>query len=92
MMILHAIVAIIAGIAAHQTDPLIENLNTDSSTLRMMSRYGIGVIGNWPMFDLFMRFMGLSESDRRVANICYVISFTFFGVGVFIGRVVRSVS
>jgi hypothetical protein len=92
MMFLHAIVAIIAGIAAHQTDPLIEGLHTDSATLKLLARYGTGVLGNWPMFDLFLRFLGLDEAARQLANIGYIISFIFFGIGVFTGRVVRSVS
>ncbi len=92
MMFLHAIVAIVAGIAAHQLDPFIEGLHTDSENLKMMSRYGTGVLGNWPMFDLFLRFLGLDDAARRIANIAYLISFIFFGIGVFMGRVVRSVS
>ncbi len=91
-MFIQAIVAVIAGIAAHQTDPLIERLHTDSATLKLMSRYGVGVLGNWPMFDLCTRMLGLNEEQRRTANIGYIFSFIFFGIGVFIGRVVRSVS
>lgn len=91
-MFIQAIVAIAAGIAAHQADPLIENLHTDSTTLKLLSRYGTGVLLNWPMFDLFLKMFGLDEATRRLANLSYILSFVFFGIGVFIGRVVRSVT
>ena len=70
---------------------IIERLHTDSVTLRFMSRYGVGVVGNWPMFDLFLRAVGVSDEERHKANVAYLVSFVFFGIGVFLGRVVRSV-
>lgn len=90
-MFIQAIGAVIAGWLAHQLDPFIEGLHTDSALLRIMSRYGTGVLGNWPVFDLFLHALGLSEAERRKANVAFILSFVFFGIGVFIGRVVRSV-
>lgn len=87
-----SIMAIVIGVGLHQTEPLIEKLNTDSETLKLMSRYSVGVLGNIPTFDLFMRLLGLDKKTRLMALIAYVLSFVFVGIGVFLGRVPRNLN
>lgn len=86
------IFAVILGIVLHQTEPIILSLNTDSEMVRLLSRYGVGVIGTAPAFDLFMKMMGLDKKARLSALVAYFLGFIFVGIGVFLGRVPRNIN
>lgn len=89
-MLAHAVATTILGIFLHQTEPLIESMNTDSESLRLMSRYGIGVLGNLPAFNWFMKYIGIDVKTRRLVALAYVVSFVFLGIGVFAARALQS--
>lgn len=89
-MFAHALATSILGIFLHQTEPLIESMDTTSDSLRLMSRYGVGVLGNLPAFNWFMKYVGIDAKTRRLVNLAYVVSFVFLGVGVFAARVLQS--
>lgn len=89
-MIGHAIATAILGIFLHQTEPLIVALKTNSDSLKLMSRYGIGVLGNIPSFNAFMKYVGIEAQTRRLVLVVYVVSFVFLGIGVFVARVLQS--
>lgn len=87
-----AIFAVVWGIFLHQSEPFILALHTNSEVMRLMSRYGVGVIGTAPVFDIFMKLLGLDKKTRLMAMVAYFLSFIFVGIGVFIGRVPRNLN
>lgn len=90
-MIGQAIASASWGAMLHLSDFFIEAIRTDSAALKLFSRYGVGVLGNLPTFDLFLRYVGLDDKSRKLAHIAYVLSFVFLGIGVVVARTMRHI-
>ena len=86
-----ALATIVWRSGLHLTDFLIEAIRTDSGALKLFSRYGVGVLGNMPTFDLFLRYVGVEKRERKLALIAYVLSFVFLGIGIIVARAVRHI-
>lgn len=91
-MIPQLIVAIIAGVAAHQAKPFIERLDTTSQTVRNLSNYSIGYLAIGAVFEIFMMTTDLPRRDKWVVSAVFWLSGVFVGLGVFLGYVIDSVT
>ncbi len=78
-MILEAIVAILGGLAGHQSKRFTSELAPGWSNL---TEHGIGVMLLFPFFLIFYK--GLGKSKRRV-ELAYLLAAVFVGTGVALG-------
>lgn len=91
MSLIQAILAVAMGLGLHfVADPIIRLIKTDSDALKLLSRYGTGVLGTWPVVKCFLRQTNLDEEDRKAASNTFLLSFIFVGIGVFVARAMRS--
>lgn len=83
-MIAQLIVAIIAGIAAHQTKPFIEGLDTKSETVKNLSNYSVGYLTIGAVFEIFLMTTDIPRRDKWVVSAIFWLSGVFVGLGVFL--------
>lgn len=84
------ILGVIAGIAAHQTKPLIDELDTDSQTVRNLSSYSVGYLAIGIVFEVSLLVYGIDRDNRHKARAAFWLSGVFVGIGVFLGYVLDS--
>lgn len=82
------LVAMLMGIGLHQTKRIIESLDTETDTVPRFASYGVGYVGVYPLFALYLRLHGMSKEDRQIAAAGYWIAGVMVGIGVFIGYVI----
>lgn len=82
--------SIIAGLAAHQFRPMVENLNTDSQTVKNLANYSIGFIAIGVVYECALRVFDLPDESRHKASAAFWLSGVFTGIGVFLGYVLDS--
>lgn len=76
-------IAILAGLALHQTEKIVAGLDTDSVTIKRLCRYAIGILGTKPVYEAMKK----NESTRDQA---FTLSFVFVGLGVLLGYIADS--
>ena len=84
------ILGLIAGIAAHQTKPLIDDLDTDSQTVRNLSSYAVGYLSIGVVFEVSLVIHSMDAPNRQRARAAFWLSGVFVGIGVFVGYVLDS--
>lgn len=84
------ILGVVAGIAAHQTKPLIDELDTDSQTVRNLSSYSVGYLSIGMVFEVSLLIYGIDRDNRHKARAAFWLSGVFVGIGVFLGYVLDS--
>lgn len=80
------LVSIFAGIGLHQTRYIVDTVQT-TDTIKRFSAYGVGWLGVYPLFALYMRLHGMDRRNRQIAGAAYWIAGVMVGIGVFIGYV-----
>ena len=65
------ILGLIAGIAAHQTKPLIDDLDTDSQTVRNLSSYAVGYLSIGVVFEVSLLVYGMDATNRQRARAAF---------------------
>ncbi len=85
-IIIHAIGAIVTGILAHFTHPLISVI-ADRNT-RALTTYAVGVTCAVPAVIAASVELGSTERERRRFFFAYFIGFLAFGSGVALGRLI----
>lgn len=82
------LVAMLTGIGLHQTKGIIDSLNTETDTIPRFASYGVGYVGIYPLFALYLRLHGMSKENRQIAAAGYWIAGVMVGIGVFMGYVI----
>lgn len=77
------IIAVMTGLALHQTERVIAHLDTGSVTIKRLCRYAIGILGTKPIYEAM-------KKDEKTRDQAFVLSFVFVGIGVLLGYVADS--
>ena len=89
-MISQLFAAILAGIAAHQTKHIIDNLNTTSQTVKNLASYSVGYIVIGLVFEGALIGTELTHAQKVIVSAVFWLAGVGVGVGVFLGYVLES--
>lgn len=79
------VIGIAWGLITHQAERITRRI---PGGWQEMTNYGIGVLCVFPFFNIVhARIPNMTSQPRQKAQIAYILSFVFFGVGVGIGRI-----